>query len=95
MKDNQSPMTYLKNFQSNRFRKKDKKDVSWHYPKLDKNMGSGEKFGFLRSDTDSIPLKYNFNSKENPQYRKNKISDFFEKNVKISIHKFPDLVSKV
>ena len=30
-------MVYLKNFQSNRFQKYDKKVISWHYPKFDKN----------------------------------------------------------
>ena len=30
-------MVYLKNFQSNRFQKYDKKVISWHYPKFNKN----------------------------------------------------------
>ena len=30
-------MVYLKNFQSNRFEKYDKKVISWQYPKFDKN----------------------------------------------------------
>ena len=32
-----NPMVYLKNFQSNRFQKYDKKVISWYYPKFNKN----------------------------------------------------------
>ena len=41
-----NPMTYLKNFQSNRFLKTDKKVVSWHYPKFDQKYGIKEEILF-------------------------------------------------